>query len=358
MKALKALALGLASGALFAAAAVADDFHGFDPANFSGAMLPADNLKAMVADAMKVKPPKNGKNYVIGFANLDRDITFCAKVEQGIVANAKAADVELVIADNNLDGATALTNAESFITRNVDYVIEFQTDANFGATIMQKMNDAGITVVAIDIPMPGATFFGADNYKAGRLAGEGLAKWVNDKWAGQVDYVLSLDLPQSGPIPAARMQGQLEGLQDNLKTKVPDDKILHLDSKNTQEEARKVVGDTLPKIPAEAKHVVAIGINDGVILGTIAAYEAAGRRADLKAVGQNADPSGWPELCKAEPDNAYYGSTAYFPEKYGDKIMPAMLDLLQQKAVPPSIYVDHVFVTRDNIKQYYPDACK
>ena len=31
---------------------------------------------------------------------------------------------------------------KSLITRNVDFVIEFQTDANFGATIMQKMKEA------------------------------------------------------------------------------------------------------------------------------------------------------------------------------------------------------------------------
>ena len=299
-----------------------------------------------------------GKKYKIGFANLTEDVVFTKLVRESIERKSKELGVDLVLANNKLDGATALANAENFITQGVDGVVEFQTDEKFGNVIMSKFRAKNIPVIAIDIPMPGATFFGADNYKAGQMAGEGLAKWVNEKWGGQVDYVLILDLPQSGPIPAARMQGQLEGLQDNLKTKVPDDKILHLDSKNTQEEARKVVGDTLPKIPAEAKHVVAIGINDGVILGTIAAFEAAGRRADLKAVGQNADPSGWPELCKAEPDNAYYGSTAYFPEKYGDKILPAMLDLLQQKPVPPSIYVDHVFVTRDNIKQYYADACK
>jgi ribose transport system substrate-binding protein len=305
------------------------------------------------------QPSGGAQRYKIGFANLTEDVVFTKLVRESIERKVKElGNIDLVLADNKLDGATALANAENFITQNVNGVVEFQTDEKFGNVIMDKFRAKNIPVIAIDIPMPGATFFGADNYKAGRLAGEGLAKWVNEKWGGQVDYVLSLDLPQSGPIPAARMQGQLEGLQDNLKTKVPDDKILHLDSKNTQEEARKVVGDTLPKIPADAHHVVAIGINDGVILGTIAAFEAAGRRTDLKAVGQNADPSGWPELCKAEPDNAYYGSTAYFPEKYGDKIIPAMLDLLQQKAVPPSIYVDHVFVTRDNIKQYYPDSCK
>ena len=157
--------------ALMTAVAPAQDFHGFTPTGFSGEMLSAEELAAAVVDAMKASPPRNGEKYVLAFANLDRGISFCAKVEEGIVKNAEAAGIELVIADNNLDGATALTNAESFINRNVDYVIEFQTDANFGATIMQKMGEAGIKVTAIDIPMPGATFFGANNPKSGYMGG-------------------------------------------------------------------------------------------------------------------------------------------------------------------------------------------
>ena len=308
------------------------------------------------APAAGAKPA--AKSYKIGFANLTEDVVFTKLVRESIERKAKELGHTIVLADNKLDGATALANAENFLTQNVDAVIEFQTDEKFGNVIMDKFRARKLPVIAIDIPMPGATFFGADNYRAGRLAGEALGKWVNDNWGGQADYILVLELPQSGPIPAARMQGQVEGIQDTLKTKVGDANILRLDSKNTQEEARKVVGDTLPKIPATAKHVLAVGINDGVILGTIAAFEAAGRRADLKAVGQNADPSGWPELCKTGADSAYVGSTAYFPEKYGDKIVPALVDLLEGRAVPPSIYVDHVFVTSANIKQFYPDACK
>jgi ribose transport system substrate-binding protein len=146
---------------------------------------------------------------VLAFANLDRGITFCAKVEEGIKKNAEAAGIELVIADNNLDGATALTNAESFINRNVDYVIEFQTDANFGATIMQKMNEAGIKVTAIDIPMPGATFFGANNPRSGYMGGSYLAQAAIAKWGldkVKSGYFILGDLPQSGAVPAMRLQ--------------------------------------------------------------------------------------------------------------------------------------------------------
>ena len=163
---------------------------------------------------MAKTPPRNGEKYVLAFANLDRGITFCAKVEEGIKKNAEAAGIELVIADNNLDGATALTNAESFINRNVDYVIEFQTDANFGATIMQKMGEAGIKVTAIDIPMPGATFFGANNPKSGYMGGVYLGQAAIEKFGAdkvKEGYFILGELPQSGAVPAMRTGGQKAG---------------------------------------------------------------------------------------------------------------------------------------------------
>jgi ribose transport system substrate-binding protein len=297
-------------------------------------------------------------HYKLGFANLTEDIVFTQLVEQGIKDAAKqAGNIDLVIADNKLDGATALANANNFVTQGVDGVVEFQTDEKFGNVIMDKFRTKGIPVIAIDIPMPGATFFGADNYKAGLLAGQAAAKYANDNWDGAADAILLLELPQSGPVPAARMQGMLEGLQNNLKTKVPDKMVFHLDSKNTQDEAFKVVGDTLPKIP-NAKHIVGMTINDGTGLGTIAALEAAGRKGQDIVVGQGADPSGQAEMMK--PGSIYLGATGYFPEKYGSKIIPAMLDALACKQIPPSIYMDHVFITKDNLCSLYPDsdACK
>ncbi len=292
--------------------------------------------------------------YKIGFANLTDSVDFTKAVEAGIrSAAAKAGNIDLVVANNNLDGATALNNAENFVAQGVDGVVEFQTDEKFGNVIMDKFRSQTppIPVIAIDIPMPGATFFGADNYRAGRMAGEAGGDYANAKWGGKVDYILVLELPQSGPIPAARMQGQVEGIQAKLKTKVADDHIIHLDSKNTQDVAFKVVGDALPKIPADA-NIIAVEINDDTAQGTAAALEAGKRSAHAIVVGQGAVESGLVEMFK--PNSLYLGATAYFPERYGDKIIPAMLDLLNCKPVPPAIYVDHVFVTKDNACKVIP----
>jgi ribose transport system substrate-binding protein len=297
--------------------------------------------------------PTAKDSYVIGFANLTEDIVFTKLVREGLEETAaEMGNVELILADNRLDGATALSNTENFLTQGVDAIIHFQTDEAFGNVIMARARAAGVPVFAIDIPMPGATFFGADNYYAGQLAGEALAEWVNENWDGAADAMLILELPQSGPIPAARMQGMEEAYQNNVETPVPDDMIFRLDSKNTQEEAFRVVSDTLPAIPEDAK-IVAVTINDGTALGTIAAVEAAGRADNLMVVGQNADPSGQEEMIKE--NSRYLGATGYFPENYGAQLLPRVIDVLECRQVPPSIFVEHVFISAENVCEYYPE---
>jgi ribose transport system substrate-binding protein len=153
------------------------------------------------------------------------------------------------------------------------------------------------------------------------------------------------------------MQGQLEGVQNNIPNPVPEDMVFFLDSKNTQDEAFKVVSDVLPKIP-EAEHIVAVHINEGTALGTIAAFEAAGRGEQLITVSQGADPSGRVEMVKE--GSRHIGSTGYFPEDYGSYLVPAIIDALECKPLPPAIYVDHQFINKDNVCDFYPEdeACQ
>ena len=50
-------------------------------------------------------------------------------------------------------------------------MIEFQTDEVIAPAIASKYLEANIPFIAIDIPHPGATYFGANNYQAGLLGG-------------------------------------------------------------------------------------------------------------------------------------------------------------------------------------------
>mgnify|MGYP001809847281 CR=1 FL=1 len=347
----RALALGVASGILFSAAAFADDFHGFDPSKYDGTRLSADQYKAMVADATAVKPPRNGSKYVIGFANLQRDITFGVVVEKSIQANADLAGVDLVIADNRLDGPTALANAQSFVQRNVDYVIEFQTDSNFGQTVMNVFNEDGTKVVAIDIPMPGATFFGANNPKSGYMSGSylgqaAIAKFGKDK--AMTGYFVVGELPQSGAIPKMRTEGQVNGFLSAL----PDfdkAKMLRIDTKNTLQESFAQMTNVLSRIP-DGVPIMVTAINDQSAIGMLRAIKQAGREADAVVVGNGAD-----ETKALVDEKELYGATGYFPETYGNYLIPIALSSLAGKPLPPAVLVSHVMITKANVCKYYPD---
>lgn len=347
---MKRLALAATLAAMMSGPALAQDFHGYDPATFDGFMLPAENLAAMVTEAMAMTPPKNGKNYVIGFANLQRDIPFCALVEQGILENAKAAGIEVSVADNRLDGATALANAESFITRNVDLVIEFQTDAAFGETIMQKMDAASIPVIAIDIPMGTATFFGVNNPRAGFMGGSYLAQAAIAEFGKDrvmQGYFINGELPQSGPIPAMRNGGQNAGFLGVLPD-FPKENILSFDSKNTLDEAFAQTTNLLARIPEDAV-IMGTGINDQVAAGILRAAQTAGR-TDIVVVGLGADMT---ESLVNEPD--YVAAVGSFPERYGNSLVPMSLAILAGRDLPDSVLINHVMVTKQNVCEFYPD---
>jgi ribose transport system substrate-binding protein len=51
-------------------------------------------------------------------------------------------------------------------------VLEFQTYERVAPVIASKFLEANTPVVAIEIPHPGATYFGANNYKAGLIGGK------------------------------------------------------------------------------------------------------------------------------------------------------------------------------------------
>ena len=293
----------------------------------------------------------NPTPYKVGFANIAEDFPFAVRVREGIERAAKAAgNVELVTMNNRMDGQTALNNADNFLVQGVNGVIEFQTDEQFGLAIMEKFNAEKIPVIAIDIPMKGAVFFGVNNAQAGRMAGEGLGNWIKKNWESKVDALIMLELPQSGPVPAERMKGQRDGLE-SVVGKIDESMVKHLDSKNTLEEAHRLVKDALNTLP-NARHIAIVCINDDTALGAIGAAEASGRKKDIAVVAIDGSDRGREEIRKA--DTPMVGTTASFPEKYGDKLIPLIVKMIKGEQVPPEVYTDHVFLTRDNVAQHYP----
>lgn len=291
--------------------------------------------------------------FKIGFANLSEEIPFAVDVRRGLEKAAKQrSNVDLVFADNRLSGERALEIADNFIAKGVQLAIEYQIDARMGTLIMNKYQRARVPVIAVDIPMVGATYFGVDNFYSGQLAGKALGQWILKHWSGEFDRLLSLEEPRAGALPEARMQGQLRGLEDVLGKSL-EARLTVLNSGNTSAASALEVQRTLAEMP-DAHRIAVISFNDDAAVGALKAARLLQREDDLAIVGQGADRMVRQEL--RQPGTRIIGSTAFMPERYGEKLIDLSLRLLHGESVPPAVYMDHVFVDAGNVDALYPAA--
>src|SRR5947199_2525795 len=118
----------------------------------------------------RVRPWKQ-RLYRLGYAAQGTDYQFSKEVSESLQRAAAAEGIELICLDNRYSAKTAQRNAELLVREKVDLAIEFQTDEEVAPIVAAKYREAGIPMIAIDIPHPGATYYGANNYEAGLIGG-------------------------------------------------------------------------------------------------------------------------------------------------------------------------------------------
>jgi ribose transport system substrate-binding protein len=296
-----------------------------------------------------VRDVRPARKFRVGYASQGQDSSLSREVDASLSRAAETANVELVVVDNRYDARVAVRNADHLIREEVELVIEFQTDEAVAPVIARKLLDAGIPVIAVDIPHPGATYFGANNYEAGLIAGRHLAKFAAQNWKGEVDEVLTLEIRRAGSVPQTRIHGVLSGISGVLGAHAG--RTVQLDGDGQFGVSLEVVRQHLRR--SQAKRVLVGAANDPSALGALRAFQEAGRMEHCAIVGQNAEPQGRAELRKA--NTRMIGSVAYFPEKYGPRIVRLALDILEHKPTPPAVFMKHQLVTAENVNHFYPN---
>ena len=303
-----------------------------------------ENRYRLTAEARRRQP------FRIGYAAQGQDTSFDREVRLGLTRAAERERVELIVADNRYQPKIALRSADYLIREQLDLIIEFQTDEMIAPAIAAKYMEAKIPFIAIDIPHPGATYFGANNYKAGLLAGHCLSRWAKKHWEEKVDEILLIELNRAGSLLKARMRGIAAGIAEVMR--MPErTRTISIDGDGQFQAALERVRKHLRE--TKAKRVLVGAANDPSALGALRAFQEAGRGNECAVVGQNAEPEARAEL--RSPQTRLIGSVAYFPEKYGDGLIRLALDILAKKAVPPAVFTSHQIVTPENVDHFYPN---
>ena len=294
--------------------------------------------------------PRPERRFRIGYAGQGQDSSFPREVAAGLARASGESRVELVSVDNRYDPKTALRNADRLIREEVELVIEFQANDSVAPEIARKYMEAGIPLIAVDIPHPGATYFGANNYEAGLIGGRHLGRWANKNWGGEADEVLLLELPRSGMIPQSRLKGMLTGLHETLR-RADAVKAISLDGDGQIQASWEVTRRHLRA--TRARRILVGAGTDPSAIGALRAFEEAGRLAECAVMGQNAEPEGRTELRQAR--TRMVGTVAYFPERYGEGLIRLAMDILNKRVTPPAIFIKHALITRENVDHYYPN---
>jgi len=320
-----------------------------------------EDFRAMAEAGKYVSEPAKG--HTLAFANIIKSFPFCLAVENGIIEQWKlagGADADLTILDNAADPQVAIQNKDIIFNKKPEVFLEFQFDAKINDQIAKEAKEKNIFVIAIDVPVGDFPFMGVDNYGTAVLTGDWMIEQI-EKAGGidKVDRILYQTNPTVGETVFLRIKGSVDEMvkkYGDVADPEKDDKGVwaQVDSSST-EKAKKDFQDILSKYPKDKTFVV-FCLNDQSASGFQAAADILGRWSadDYLVASQGLDELGM-QLIR---DGVVDGDSSYFPENYGQYLIPGALAFMYggAEAVPKDMFVDNVIITKDNIDQYYPKS--
>ncbi len=280
-----------------------------------------------------------------GFAVQSAEMPYSEAVAQSVSAAAAASGVELIMLDNRYDPAVAVRNAQEFVAKRVDLVLEFQVEEAAAPRVAHIFKKADIPLVAIDVPHPNATYFGVDNFEVGYEAASILASYAQRNWKGKVDRVVGVGFSEAGSFVQNRITGAFDGVRERFKD-LAADRFAQIEGRGMRDSSQKAMQELLRNCqPGE--HTLVAAATDSSALGVLDAVREAGQEANFAIVGQDCIPEVMEEMRRGS--SAIVGSISHEPETYGPRLIQLGISILRGYTVPPYNYVHHKAVTPETL---------
>ncbi len=258
---------------------------------------------------------------------------FFTSLVSGAEESAAHLGITLLLRVANEDINTQQTQMSEVIAQNVQAIIIVPVDTVAIVPSMEAAAAAGIPIFTVDRSaesVPVIAHIASDNVNGGRMAANYLAEAI-----GKKGYVV--ELTGIAGTSAAQQRGQ--GFNEALAA-FPEIEVIARETANfDRNEAEQVFAQILarqPKITAVFAH------NDDMILGAIAAAQAAGRADEIIFVGFDAIADAIIALEQAALD----ATIAQQPAEMGRLGVETVVRYLQGETVPGFIPVELSLITR------------
>ncbi len=282
---------------------------------------------------------KSTKNVCIGLTLSDITLPFFVLINKAAEEKAAELGIELTAAHPAAyTAAEQISIIEDFVRRKMDALIIGAADSKGIVPAVEKANQAGIPVIAVDVEIWGgevACTVQTDNIKGAELAAEYIAERLGYK--GQV---INIQGPQTHQTGLHRS----EGLHHVLDRYGDLEVVFEREAGWTREGGRQATAEALHAHPdAEALFAA----DDPMLLGALQVVKSAGKLGQMVMVGFDALPEVLVLIDKGEVD----ASVQQFPDRMGALGVEMALKVIRGEEVPARVDTGTALISRDNIHE-------
>lgn len=301
-----------------------------------GSLLAAS---AFLSGCKKSEPRKEGE-IRIGFSSRDLSAEYTAKLSEAVVDYAKTKPgVKLVMVDAQSDVQKQFSQVENFIAQKVDAIILNPCELEASTPAVDRIKAAGIPLVLVNqvTKSAGDAYIGSNDFEAGRIAMEAIAKKLNGQGG-----VLMLH-----GIMGTSAQLQREAGAKEIFAKYPGLRLV--DQQTASWDRAKAMALTENWIQAhKGKFAAIFAHNDEMAMGALLALERAGLKKDVTVIGIDAIAQALTAVKEGRLDATVFQDAV----GQGKGSVDAAILLAKKQPCPKETMIPFKLVTRDNLSDF------
>lgn len=318
---------------------------------------------ALVEKLQAEAAASDNSDVVIGYNAGSDSIEFFTNVFGGLKAQSAKYGTELLYANSQFDPEQIIPKVETLLMQGADVIVDFNVNSEIGGNLVDIVREKGAKgVIGIDVEYYSVTsddrawFMGANNQVAGELCGQAIADYVKANKDGVLEKLVLFYNSENGDEVKKRMGGAIQGLAKE-GINLTDDQIDWIDmgggGSDTTLQGKDKFAGWLTSHP-DVHSVAVVAVNDETTQGVFAAAETAGRTDDCILASHNVSQQ-FIEQAKKGGAPCWVGSVGYYPERYGEYIIPMAIALAHDSSLidkNQNITMNHVFVTQAMVSDY------
>ena len=310
------------------------------PRSAAAAVLAVCALSLSLLSGCKKAEPRKEGEILIGFSSRDLSAEYTAKLSEAIVAYAQTKPgVKVVMVDAQSDVQKQYSQVENFVAQKVDAIILNPCELEASTPAVDYVKKAGIPLVLVNqtTKSVGDSYIGSNDFEAGRIAVEAIAKKLNGQGG-----VLMLH-----GIMGTSAQLQREAGAREVFAKYPGLKLV--DHQTASWDRAKAMALTENWIQAhKGKFSAVFAHNDEMAMGALLALERAGLKKDVYVIGIDAIAQALSAVKEGRLDATVFQDAV----GQGKGSVDAAIQLAKKQPCAKETMIPFQLITRENVTQF------